>query len=230
MDIKTVDEIITMLKEYRDSGSRMDSERLLKSPLGQPRKQRLVLAVGHSRANDKGAVGFDGTTDEWTYNRSLAHFIELYLDDSIDVTIIDTYKGSSYTEAMANLKLTVDPLKADLVVELHFNAFSNPNANGYEALFWHSSKHGKQAADTFINTFSSLFPDNTNRGAKAIQDLSERGARFLKTLNAPCIILEPFFGTNPKEWKQFGTETYGKQQLGKAIALSINKCFLDWAK
>lgn len=230
MDIDTVNEIITMLKEYRDSGPRMDSERLLESPLGEPRKQRLVLAVGHSRANDKGAVGFDGTTSEWDYNRTLAHFINLYIDDSIDVTIIDTYKGASYAEAMANLKLTVDPLCADLVVELHFNAFTSQEANGYEALFWHSSTHGQQAANAFIDTFKSLFPDNTNRGPKAIQGLSERGARFLKTLKAPCVILEPFFGTNPKEWQQFAESTPGKQQLGKAIALSINKCFLDWAK
>jgi N-acetylmuramoyl-L-alanine amidase len=48
-------------------------------------------------------------------------------------------------------------------------------------------------------------------------------------LKAPCVILEPFFGTNKKEWSMF-QESYGKQQLGKAIAISINKCFSDWGK
>ena len=199
MDIKTVNDIIAMLEEYRDSGLRMDSERVLDGPVGEPRKQRLVLAVGHSRANDKGAVGWDGNLTEWAYNRTLAHFINLYLDESIDVTIIDKYQGDSYTEAMANLKRSVDPLGADLVVELHFNAYKSQEANGYEALYWHSSKHGKQAADAFIDSMESAFPNNLNRGPKAIKGNSERGARFLRMLKAPCVILEPFFGTNKRE-------------------------------
>ena len=230
MDIKTVNDIIAMLEEYRDSGLRMDSERVLDGPVGEPRKQRLVLAVGHSRANDKGAVGWDGNLTEWAYNRTLAHFINLYLDESIDVTIIDKYQGDSYTEAMANLKRSVDPLGADLVVELHFNAYKSQEANGYEALHWHSSKHGKQAADAFIDSMESAFPNNLNRGPKAIKDNSKRGSQFLRMLKAPCVILEPFFGTNKKEWTMFQESSYGKQQLGKAIAISINKCFSDWGK
>jgi len=229
MDINTVNEIITMLEEYRDSGLRMDSERVLESPLGEPRKQRLVLAVGHSRAKDNGAMGLDGVTSEWTYNRALAHFINLYLDESIDVTIVDVYKGDSYGEAMMNLKLAVDPLKADLVVELHFNSFSDPTANGYEALYWHSSRRGRAAAESFIEVFETCFPDNLKRGAKPITDTNQRGARFLKALKAPCVILEPFFGSNPQEWTMFN-DTHGKQQLGKTIATSINKCFLKWRK
>ena len=229
MDIKTVNDIITMLEEYRDSGLRMDSQRVLDGPVGEPRKQRLVLAVGHSRANDKGAVSWDGTYTEWAYNRTLAHFINLYLDESIDVTIIDKYKGDSYTEAMANLKLGVDPLGADLVVELHFNAYKSQEANGYEALYWHTSLRGRTAADAFIDVFETCFPDNLNRGAKPVTDTNQRGARFLRTLKAPCVILEPFFGSNPKEWEMFN-DTHGKQQLGKTIATGINKCFLDWRK
>lgn len=229
MDINTVNEIITMLEEYRDSGLRMDSERVLESPLGEPRKQRLVLAVGHSRAKDNGAIGLDGVTSEWTYNRALAHFINLYLDESIDVTIVDVYKGDSYGDAMMNLKLAVDPLKADLVVELHFNSFSDPNANGYEALYWHTSLRGRTAADAFIDVFETCFPDNLNRGVKPVTDTNQRGARFLRTLEAPCVILEPFFGSNPKEWEMFN-DTHGKQQLGKTIATGINKCFLGWRK
>jgi len=228
MDIKTINEIIRILEEERDKATRMDSEGVLKETLGEPRKQRLVLAVGHSRAKDKGAVGFDGTTTEWTYNRTLAHFITLYLDDNIDVTIIDTYKGNSYKEAMLNLKLTVDPLDPLLVVELHFNSFSDPKANGYEALYWHSSKRGKQAAEAFVQAMYNAFPSHTNRGAKAIQGNSARGSRFLRTLKAPCVILEPFFGSNPEEWQRFNAEPTGKQQLGKAVALSINKCFSEW--
>lgn len=230
MDIKTVNDIIAMLEEYRDSGLRMDSERVLEGPVGEPRKQRLVLAVGHSRPNDKGAVSWDETHTEWAYNRTLAHFINLYLHEDIDVTIIDKYHGDSYTESMANLKLGVDPLGADLVVELHFNAFSDPKANGYEALYWHTSQHGKQAAEAFIESMDSAFPNNTNRGTKAIKENNERGARFLRMLKAPCVILEPFFGTNKREWEMFQESSYGKQQLGKAIALSINKCFSDWGK
>jgi len=229
MDIKTVNDIITILEEYRDSGLRMDSERVLDGQVGEPRKQRLVLCVGHSRAGDKGALSWDKTCTEWAYNRTLAHFINLYLDDSIDVTIIDTYKGASYTEAINNLKISVDAINPTLVIELHFNSYHHEEANGFEALHWHSSTKGQLAATSLTNTLKHFLPNNINRGTKSISSNSARGARFLRTLKAPCVILEPFFGSNQKEWKMF-QDTTGKRKLGKAIATGVNECFSHWGK
>ena len=229
MDIKTVNDIIRIIEEYRDSGLRIDSEGVSSPPLSGPSKQHLVLAVGHSRAEDNGALSWDDTCTEWDYNQTLAHFINLYLDESIDVTIINKYKGSSYSDAITNLKLAVDPLNASLVVELHFNSYSSQDANGYEALYWHNSKHGKHAATSFLKAMESSFPFHINRGTKAILTSSQRGAQFLRTLKAPCVILEPFFGSNEKEWQLFKT-TEGKQHLAKTIANGINKCFSQWAK
>jgi N-acetylmuramoyl-L-alanine amidase len=231
MDITTVNEIIKLLEDYRDGEPRMDAKGFSDyGPVTPPERGKdtpkgtLALLVGHSRVGDDGALAFDKTTTEWNYNRNLAHFITLYLNDHINVTIIDSYKGSSYAEAMDNLKMVVDPLNADLVLELHFNSFTNPTANGFEALHWHSSPKGKKAAQHLCNSIENAYPNNTNRGAKAILGRNERGARFLRTLQAPCVILEPFFGSNEKEWHMFKT-TEGKQQLAKAIATGVNKCF-----
>jgi len=224
MDIKTVNEIIGILEGYRDSGLRIDSERVSAVPLSGPSKRGLVLAVGHSRAGDKGALSWDDLITEWDYNQSLAQFIKRYLDESIDVTIINQYQGSSYAAAITNLKREVDPLNPELVVELHFNSFSNPQANGYEALYWHNSKQGKSAAFSFMSAMEDSFPRRNNRGAKAILTSSQRGARFLRSLKAPCVILEPFFGSNEQEWQLFKT-TQGKQLLAKTIATGINECF-----
>jgi N-acetylmuramoyl-L-alanine amidase len=223
MDIGTINEIIRMLEEHRDSGLRMDSERLLTSPLGETPEKHLVLAVGHSRPGDQGASSWDGTSTEWQYNQTLAHLIHIYLKETIKVTIIDSYEGYSYNEAMAYLKGIVDPLKADLVVELHFNSYKHPDAHGFETLYWHTSKQGKLAATSLCNSLNKAFPHNLNRGAKEISNPT-RGSRFLRILKAPCVILEPFFGSNQKEWEMFKSNT-GQKSLAKAIASGINECF-----
>jgi N-acetylmuramoyl-L-alanine amidase len=224
MDIKTINEIIKLLEDHRDSGLRIDSERLLSGPLGELPKYHLVLAVGHSRAGDKGALSYDGTTSEWTYNQQLAYLIQPYLnDESIKVTVVDHYDGYSYSTANNYLKDLVDPLEADLVLELHFNSYKHPDAHGFEALYWHSSKKGRAAADTLCSNIHKAFPNNLNRGPKGIKQ-STRGSRFLKILKAPCVILEPFFGSNKKEWEMFKTKD-GQQHLAKAIAIGVQECF-----
>ena len=233
MDLRreTIGEIMEMLQEMRDSGTRMRSESLLDATEGHAKKaaekvtkRTLVLAVGHSRENDLGALGADGEAYEWHYNSKLAYKIATALPMHIKTTVINHYEGDTYSESMRWLKGKVDPLHADLVCELHFNSSINPKANGYEMLHWHSSKKGREAADNLIDAMSKGYPDRTNRGAKGVAK-GGRGAGFLKGPKAPCVILEPFFGSNNPEWEFFiseeGTDTLAKT-LAKGIAITLS--------
>ena len=226
MDIKEqLAEVIRILGEIR---SRIDSESLSDNSGGKAQEisknaqdRILVLAVGHSRELDAGAVAYDRETYEWHYNTKLAKKIKEYLPDHIQTTIINHYEGNSYTESMRWLKKTVDPLNADLLCELHFNSFSNPNVNGHEMLHWHSSLKGSVAATNLNNAMKKAFPENTDRGVKKVTH-GERGAGFLCGPTAPCVILEPFFGSNPDEWEAFGETEETFNALAKTLARGIS--------
>lgn len=226
MDIKEqLAEVIRILGEIR---SRIDSESLSDNSGGKAQEisknaqeRILVLAVGHSRELDAGAVAYDRETYEWHYNTKLAKKIKEYLPDHIHTTIINHYEGNSYTESMRWLKKTVDPLNADLLCELHFNSFSNPNVNGHEMLHWHSSLKGSVAATNLNNAMKKAFPENTDRGVKKVTH-GERGAGFLCGPKAPCVILEPFFGSNPDEWEAFGETEETFNALAKTLARGIS--------
>jgi len=228
MDLRreTIGEIMEMLQEMRDSGTRMRSESLLGKTEGHTQEstekvteRNLVLAVGHSRENDLGAVGADKETYEWHYNSKLAYKIATALPSHIKTTVINHYEGDTYSESMRWLKGKVDPLNAHLVCELHFNSSVNPKANGYEMLHWHSSTKGREAADNLIDAMSKGYRDRTNRRAKGVTK-GGRGAGFLKGPNAPCVILEPFFGSNKPEWEFFISEQ-GMDKLAKTLAQGI---------
>lgn len=226
MDIKEqLAEVMRILGEIR---SRIDSESLSDNSGGKAQEisknaqeRILVLAVGHSRELDAGAVAYDRETYEWHYNTKLAKKIKEYLPDHIQTTIINHYEGNSYTESMRWLKKTVDPLNADLLCELHFNSFSNPNVNGHEMLHWHSSLKGSVAATNLNNAMKKAFPENTDRGVKKVTH-GERGAGFLCGPKAPCVILEPFFGSNPDEWEAFGETEETFNALAKTLARGIS--------
>ena len=225
MDIK--DEITEAIRLLEGIRSRIDSESLLKDSGGHTQetsknaqKRNLVLAVGHSRELDSGAVAYDGETYEWQYNTKLAHKIAEYLPDHINTTVINSYDGQSYTESMKWLKRTVDPLNADLVCELHFNSYSNTHPKGHEMLHWYSSMKGLIAATNLSDAMKEAFPNNTNRGVKGVKH-GMRGAGFLSGPKAPCVIIEPFFGSNPDEWKAFGETETTFNTLAKTLAQGI---------
>lgn len=233
MDMTTNEEIkqaITILQGILDKSHRSDSESLLGSPAGdtpktpkEAQERNLVLAVGHSREGDHGALGYDKETHEWHYNSKLAYMIADSLPRHIKTTVINHYEGDSYNEAMTWLKGHVDPLNADLVCELHFNSYDTPNVHGYEMLYWHSSKNGRKAANNLIDAMRTDWPERLNRGAKGVAS-GGRGAGFLKGPKAPCVILEPFFGTNPREWLLFSeleTEALAKT-LARGIAVTLS--------
>lgn len=184
-----------------------------------PSRPSVGIVVGHSRWEDHGAVAADGWTSEWGYNNELARLIQENLPSSVHSQVIDVIPERTYTKAMDYLKKLLNPQNFDLVVELHFN--SGPSAaEGYEVLHWEYSSKGKDAANNILKKLQNTFPNNINRGRKPRNSTLQRGGRFLKELKAPALILEPFFGSNLREWNFFKRQE-NKVYLAKAIAAGI---------
>lgn len=187
---------------------------------------KVALCVGHSRKIrgrvDGGAVSVDGVS-EFDFNSELAGLIqEKLMRAGINSAIFDAYHGSGYTAAMTDLAAQVKKYGADIVVELHFNSSDDPKSNGYEYLHWHNSKNGTRLATIFLSEHGRYFPKSRARGLVNISSEKQRGGGFLKRTHCPAVVLEPFFGSNRKEWDHYSENM---DRLADMYVSAITKYF-----
>jgi N-acetylmuramoyl-L-alanine amidase len=179
-------------------------------------KKLVAICVGHSRSGDDGAENTDGVT-EWSFNQPLANRVcELIEQAGHTAVLVDKYEGGGYTSAMLWLAKHLKTIKADVALELHFNA-AGPMATGYEFLHWFCSPKGLTLASKMGSAFAKAFPDQRNRGLKSI-NAEDRGGLFLRKTHCPALICEPFFGSNAKDTAFFSAH---REELAKAYAEGI---------
>ena len=144
---------------------------------------KVAIVVGHDRV-EQGAYSHLLKHSEFSYNSELVKLLpfDIY------------YRGTkgSYMDKMRDLAKQINGKGYSLVIEPHFNSF-NGIANGCEALYHHKSTIGKRYAEMYCKNVVKEY-GTVNRGAKATS--SGNGFGFLSLMDAPALILEPFFGDN----------------------------------
>lgn len=188
-------------------------------------KPLIALCIGHSRKinsrMDGGALSVDDTT-EHAYNRDLAATVaDILRSQGFRVNILTEYQGNGYTAAMRWLGSTLKADQTTIAVEFHFNSSENPKASGHEWLYWESSGNGERLARLFADAFRNHLPELPARGIKPCNPKS-RGAEFLRLTPCPAIILEPFFGSNPQDWR---IATEKKQTIATLYASALSAYF-----
>lgn len=148
---------------------------------------KTALCIGHN-SNNQGAYSLYLQESEWMYNSSIA----IRMKDVADIYYREDAGG--YTNEIIRLAKQVNKQPYDLAIEMHFNA-AIPSAHGCEALYYSGSKKGEEYAQLFCEIITRNY-GTRNRGAKQISTPQERGYGFLHNIDAPAIILEPFFGSN----------------------------------
>lgn len=146
---------------------------------------KIAIVVGHDKL-EQGAFSNLLKQSEFAYNSEVAKLLpfDIYFRDE---------KIKGYSSKVTELANRINQKHYDLVIELHFNSF-NGIANGSEALYYNGSKLGQRWAEIYASRIVQEYGTNP-RGAKSKVE-SDRGGVFLKKVNAPCIIVEPFFGDN----------------------------------
>lgn len=112
-----------------------------------------------------------------------------------DVDIYHRMRTTSYSRATQDLAQRVNSKHYDLVMELHFNAFDQVANNigvGTEAIIYLGSQKAREAGERYCEAVSEKY-GTTNRGVKE-HGTGMRGHLFLRSMRAPAIIAEPFFG------------------------------------
>ena len=164
-------------------------------PKVMTKKLKICVNIGHGGIGsnyDSGAIAADGT-HEYIFNkeRLLPHLQKALESKGHKVIVIGQNKTFSELPARINAE------KPDVIISLHYNAF-NKKATGSEVLYWKTSSKSKKLAELVQSQIVGAL-GLANRGAKGLS--SGRGSALLKLTNAPCVILEPFFGDNPNDWK-----------------------------
>lgn len=176
----------------------------------------IAICVGHSRSGDRGAKSIGGVY-EWDFLQPLAYDLKQELARrGIDSRVIDVYDGSGYAAAMTWLGRHLVDIKPKAAVELHFNS-AGPTAHGYEHLFWKRSTSGERFATSLNVAHGDRFPTARNRGIKGL-GLRDRGGLFLRVTPCPACIIEPFFGSNGDEWREYSARA---QDLVESWAAGI---------
>lgn len=168
--------------------------------------KKIAIIVGHC-AKEPGATS-KTVGSEYPYNKGIAST----LMDIADVFEYDNFaKGYSQTIKQDMYPKTKE---YDLVLELHFNSFSNAMAQGVEALYFHGNLKAKAIANQFCLLMNAEF-GSTIRGAKALKDASQRGYACVAYQRPTTLILEPFFCT-ASESIQFST-IEGKERYSRVL-------------
>jgi N-acetylmuramoyl-L-alanine amidase len=149
---------------------------------------KIAVVVGHDQI-EQGAFSNILKQSEYAYYSELVKLLPF-----------DIYYRStrgSYMDKMRELASRVNGKGYTLIVELHFNSF-NGKANGTEALYYHKSTTGKRWAEIYCKNICKEY-GTVNRGAKGIS--GGNGFGFVNSMDAPAIVLEPFFGDNAEAIK-----------------------------
>ena len=116
-------------------------------------------------------------------------------------------------EALAD---RVNALGVEAAIELHFNAFKDPTANGTEMLHCADSAQGKRLARGLLQSVTQTL-GTRNRGLKP-----RIGWPFLSLPEMPAVVAEPAFGSNRSDaWAL----TKGQMDLLRAYRAGIAKYF-----
>jgi len=186
-------------------------------PSGKAHK--IAICIGHSRPGDSGASSVGGVS-EWKFNQPIGAAIVAKLKAAgHDAILLDKYVGGDYTSAMNWLAAQIKSFGAEVAVELHFSA-AGASAKGYEYLYWGASTQSKKLAQAFLDRHKTALPSMTSRGIKP-KTSSDRGSYFLQKTPCPCIITEPFFGSNAAEWEFYKSAASTLVDINTAAVLDF---------
>ena len=113
---------------------------------------------------------------------------------------------------------------ADLFTSIHFNSFSNPEANGIEVFYKVADKNGgtsKSAATNVINSVLSKF-SLKSRGikTKVIESSGKDYYYVIRESKIPAILVEGAFMSSPKDMEMID-ELHERQLMGAQIGEGI---------
>jgi len=163
---------------------------------------KFALVVGH-RKKSQGAVGSDNLS-EYKYYKNI------FIPDVMNMLKVESKMftrgdyGTSYTDRIRKLHKKIDDWGADYAISFHFDASSNPKAQGHTVLYDSASNKSKATALVF-DSFLDKYMHNRDRGL--LDRHRGNGSAFLRYGNSTNVLLELYFASHQHLYAK-GTKGY----------------------
>ncbi|MGB6301090.1 MAG: N-acetylmuramoyl-L-alanine amidase [Rivularia sp. (in: cyanobacteria)] len=167
----------------------------------------IAIDAGHGVNRDTGASGCGLQEDKLVKDLGFRLSEEL-ASQGHTARFVRPPSARSVNESLSKRASYANQLLADLYVSLHWNAFSNPQANGAEVWIYSSSSAAKHKANAVLNNICEL--GYRRRGIKI------GSFAVLRLTKMPAMLVECCFITN-----QSDVNKYNINDFAKAIAKGI---------
>lgn len=172
----------------------------------------VVVSAGHSPVGDPGAVGKRGEREcdlVLPYRDSLMK----HLREDPECRVVSVSDDKTLRETIRFARV----LPHDLALELHFNIFDRPEANGVECFYSAQQPKMLALAQAIVLGIARRF-GQTNRGAKPDNRSAHRSLGFLREI-PNSILIEIAFMSNPQDMARVAdADAWGKELAGILLA------------
>lgn len=180
-------------------------------------KKVIVIDAGHG-GFDPGAVSNSGTRED-KINLIIARKLKKYLENQGARVIMtrqtDEALGRNKREDMQKRVKIIRNSNADIVVSIHLNKFQQSKYYGAQTFYMSGSEEGKRLAQCIQTQLIKVLNRGNTRQIKAVSDLL-----ILKAGQAPSVVVECGFLSNPQEERLLKTDEY-QEQVAWAIYCGI---------
>lgn len=184
----------------------------------------VVIDPGHGGI-DPGMLGVNDTIEK-EINLSIAYILKEKLEEQgMSVVLTRTTDDGLYEETDINKKIAdmkkrceiITESKADIVVSIHQNSFSDSRVNGAQVFYYKHSVEGQKLAQCIQDCMKEQVDESNNRKIKANDS-------YYMLIHTPCptVIVECGFITNYDEAALLVTEEY-QRIVADAIAAGIKQ-------
>ncbi|KQQ78985.1 N-acetylmuramoyl-L-alanine amidase [Aureimonas sp. Leaf324] len=185
---------------------------------------RLAIVVGHNSISPGAVAVSPISRSEFAYNTVVAEkMIEEAGHYNIVAEKFNRVHIGKYSQEIATVYREVDAWGAACILELHFNAL-NAQSTGTEMLFSSGSANGRRLATELVAEVGAVLGLTLRHGfgLKPLQS-GDRGHSSVVASQAPTVLTEPFFGSNPGDC--MAAARIGEAGLARAYLRGVR----DWA-
>lgn len=171
----------------------------------------IVLDAGHG-GKDPGAIGLDGSFEKDIVSSTTSTLASTLRAQG--ATVIETRTGDYFLTLDERASIS-NAYYTDVFISIHYNAFPVLSVQGLST--YYASNSSRALAQNVQNALVSAVPLN-NRG------IMQENFKVLRNTNAPSILLELGFITNPYDFSIVRTADY-QAQVAEAVANGLRNYF-----
>ncbi|NLO82366.1 MAG: N-acetylmuramoyl-L-alanine amidase CwlD [Clostridiales bacterium] len=197
---------------------KLKEDRSISAVFGSPITSGIIVIDAGHGGFDPGAVSDSGTRED-EINLKIANKLKKYLENEGAKVIMtresDAALGRTKREDMSKRVEIIKNSDADIVVSIHLNKFPQSKYYGAQTFYMAGSEEGQKLAQCIQSRLIDVLNRGNTRQIKAVNDLL-----ILKAGQAPSVVVECGFLSNPQEEKLLKDDGY-QEQVAWAIYCGI---------